>query len=412
MHRLTKVLAFKLYKVDYESNRTHGMMDKNGLVQNRLSGHFYGMGGGGVGSAGAGSLGGRKMRSRHLSIQDEQRGNNGTRTPNTSRPISMGGGGGLGSSSEGQLIDLTTNQPYGYDRVMVDLSDGFPLPPGIEIPTATVSTSFSPSSTAAAAGGSKHSIRGDFGGGGSTSFLEKSKANDRRSGTGLAAESIEEDKVASSSSGAAPTGSHSTSRKFGIKNIIPTATFSSSHPSSTAASVTDAKDDHNKFGSSGSTSTGSLQQNHIGGGGSTNSSLGSRRGKRTVSIHQFDHLFQESGSKLLNFVHQTTSSTSTSGSQGTLTAKAQGGDSMMTGTLHGSNDGPSSPSYTGNHSSYPFDANTIQSSTSKMASGNLAVKEDDRGRAIVDWDRRSNASSTFTVSSKVNVMDDGYAVVY
>ncbi|KAI8332922.1 hypothetical protein BC941DRAFT_435785 [Chlamydoabsidia padenii] len=400
MHRLTKVLSFKLYKVDYESNRIHGILDKSGLVQNRLSAHLYSSGGGG-----GGSLGGRKMRSRHLSIQDEQRGSNGARTPNSNRPISIGGSGsgGIGSSSEGQLMDLTLNhydQQFGYDRVMIDLSDGFPLPPGVEIPTATVSTSFSPSSTAAAAGGSKHSIRGEFGGGGSNSFLEKSKPSDRRSGTGLAAESIEEDKVALTS-GAAPTGSHSTSRKFGIKNIIPTATFSSSHPSSTA-STTDNKDDHNKSSSGGSISTGSLQhqQNQIGGGGSTNSSLGSRRGKRTVSIHQFDHLFQESGSKLLNFVHQTTSSTSTSGSQGTMAARASasGGDIITTGP----NEGPLSPSYNGNNSSYPFDVNAIQSSTSKAVSGNLTVKDDDRGRNMVDWDRRSNASSTFTVSSKSN----------
>ncbi|CAO3589975.1 unnamed protein product [Absidia cylindrospora] len=406
MHKLTKVLSYKLYKVDYESNRILAGIDKSGPVQNRLSAHLSGGGAAGT------TMTGRKMRSRHLSIQDEQRGNAGIRTPNASRPISITGGGGtgVGSNSEGQLMDLTVNQrdqPFDSDRIMVDLSDGFPLPPGMEIPTTTVSTSYSPSSTAAAAGGGKHSIRSDFGGGGggSNSLLDKAKGVDRRSGTGLAVESIDEDK-ATSSSGTSLTGSHSTSRKFGIKNIIPTATFSSSQSSATSSSIPDSKDDHNKLGGGGSASAGDIQQqqqqSQSGGasGGSyasTTSSLGSRRGKRTVSIHQLDHLFQESGSKLLNFVHQTTSSSSASGSQ-VLMAKAPMGTEIIS---TGGHDGSSSQSYSiiNNPS---LDVNVIQPSTSKMSSGNLLVKDDDRGRNIIDWDRRSNASSTFTVSSKSN----------
>ncbi|ORZ14187.1 hypothetical protein BCR42DRAFT_393825 [Absidia repens] len=386
MHKLTKVLSYKLYKVDYESNRILAGIDKPGPVQNRLSAHLSG---GGPGT----TMTGRKMRSRHLSIQDEQRGNAGIRTPNASRPISITG------------AVVLVLEPFDSDRIMVDLSDGFPLPPGVEIPTTTVSTSYSPSSTAAAAGGGKHSIRSDFGGGsgrgdgigggGSNSLLDKAKGVDRRSGTGLAVESIDEDK-ATPSSGASLTGSHSTSRKFGIKNIIPTATFSSTQSSATSSSIPDSKDDHNKLGGNGSASAGDIQQqqqqSQIGGAsggsyGSTTSSLGSRRGKRTVSIHQLDHLFQESGSKLLNFVHQTTSSSSASGSQA-LMAKAPMGTGEMIST--GGHDGSSSQCQR-------YTAFNI-----KMSSGNLLVKDDDRGRNIIDWDRRSNASSTFTVSSKSN----------
>ncbi|KAI8093558.1 uncharacterized protein BX664DRAFT_295379 [Halteromyces radiatus] len=391
MHRLTKVLSSKLYKVDYESYRTHS--DKSGAIHNRLSGYLHG-GITGTSGVSSGTSGGRKLRSRHLSIQDEQRGATNTRNSGGAiRPISIGGSGnssgGVGSSSEGQLMGLTTKQqeqPFKSERPMAELIDGFPLPPGVEIPT-TVSTSYSPSSLAAAAGVPSTTT--------TSSTTERPKASDRRSGTGLAVESIDEDKATSSPSspGTVLTGSHSTSRKFGIKNIIPTTSFSSSQSSSALPTI--EKDDYNinnnRSSGGGSISAGNIHQ-HNQGTGSASSSLGSRRGKRTVSIHQFDHLIQESGSKLLNFVHHTTSSST-----------AAAGLQSMTSTEPTLAVGPNVISETSTNNTTSLDTGMIQPSSSKLAPGTLFVKDgDDRGRNVIEWDRRSNASSNITVSSKSN----------
>ncbi|CAO3607595.1 unnamed protein product [Cunninghamella echinulata] len=395
MHRLTRTLSSKLYKVDYESYRLPGLssFDKPGTVQNRLSAHFSGNNSGG-GNANSG----RKPRTRHLSIQDEQRGNN----VRAARPTS---GAGTGAYSEGHFNDLVSASSIGQhdypDRIIVDLSEGFPLPPGIEIPTTTVSTSYT----------STKSSHRDVNT--TTSFFEKAKCSDRRSGgmsiqqqqqqSSLATESIEEDKPMVSSI----SGSHSTSRKFGIKNIIPSSSFSSSYNLSSSSNNANHIHGNNNNNSNlhGNEKSGMTEENnnnnnnsnnntHISnvniqnGSGSVSSSTGSRRGKRAVSIHQFDTLFQESGSKLLNFVHQTTSASIGSPSSFTTTA---------TGTTIHQGNATAASSINGG-----VGGESIYSTTSKLTSGTMFVKEDDKGKTLIEWDRKSNASSNVTISSKSN----------
>ncbi|CAO3638558.1 unnamed protein product [Cunninghamella blakesleeana] len=386
MHRLTRTLSSKLYKVDYESYRLPGLssFDKPGTIQNRLSAHFVG--------SGSGSNSGRKPRTRHLSIQDEQR--TAVRPP---RPIS--------GTVEGQMNDLSfIGQPYEADRMVVDLSEGFPLPPGIEIPTTTVSTSYASTKLASV---SRDNV---------SSFFEKAKSSDRRSGSQQhqqqslsVAESIEEDKPMIPSI----TSSHSTSRKFGIKNIIPSSSFSSSYNLTSSSAVTSHSASNNNNNNTHQTNTntnntntnnannninnntetekvgGILEDNNLNiqsGSGSISSSTGSRRGKRTVSIHQFDTLFQESGSKLLNFVHQTASASIGSPSSFTTSSTVTHQGNMTTSMNVGSGSGGES----------------IYSNTSKFTSGTVFVKEDDKGKTLIEWDRKSNASSNVTISSKSN----------
>lgn len=382
MHRLTRTLSSKLYKVDYESYRLPGLssFDKPGTIQNRLSAHFSGSG------SGSGNNSGRKPRTRHLSIQDEQR--TAVRPP---RPISGAG--------EGQTNDLSfIGQPYDSDRIAVDLSEGFPLPPGVEIPTTTVSTSYASTKLAASRDNT-------------SSFFEKTKGNDRRSGSQLqqqslsVVESIEEDKPMIPSI----TSSHSTSRKFGIKNIIPSSSFSSSYnlSSSTAVASPSALNNNNNSNTHSANvisnnnndnetekGGGVLEDNNLNiqsGSGSISSSTGSRRGKRTVSIHQFDTLFQESGSKLLNFVHQTAASASI------------GSPSSFTTNTTGTHQGNMSTSINGGGGG---GGESIYSNTSKLTSGTVFVKEDDKGKTLIEWDRKSSASSSVTISSKVKFNGD------
>ncbi|ORX55802.1 hypothetical protein DM01DRAFT_1335187 [Hesseltinella vesiculosa] len=352
MYKITKVLSHKLYKVDYDviyRTPSQFYLDKSGSVPNRLSGSFYD-------ANAANATGVRRSRTRHLSIQDEQ--NNPSRAASSkifgNRPISIGTS-NVASVSEGELLDLPACQPHQH---ILDLASGFPLPPGVvEVPLPPAPSTM-------------------------PNMLP-----------------LEEDKPT------APSNSISTGRKFGIKNIIPATSFSSSHTSSllvpqngpsassvsTSGHLTHSSPTHHHppLTRHGNDSVEKVQHTPLSPTRATSvsSAPGSRRGRRTVSIHQFDHLFQESGSKLLNFVHASASQSGASTPSHPSTTDA--GASDLLGTHH----------------------DTPQPSTSKLNLGSnssVAYKDDEgantqkRKGLIIDWDRRSNGSTNLTLSSKSN----------
>ncbi|KAG0169558.1 Ral GTPase-activating protein subunit alpha-2 [Apophysomyces sp. BC1015] len=251
-HKLTRVLSARLYKVEYDSspgNDKHTQPHQDGhIIQNRHSMHF--------GNSTSATRGRNKVRTRHLSIQGDHPRAFCNRA--AGRPLSTGG-------SEGQLTQFPIQE-----NLIDSLQEYSP------VPETSFSTAFRNSS--------------------SVSLSEKpsySKAMNRRSAHLTATDvphieepSIEDEKETSgisSSSSASRTGPNI---KFGIKNIMPTASFSTSNaPSQSSSSAS-----------------------HIAAGGSVGSGL-SKRGntRRTMSIHQFDALWQDS-SKLLNLVHHSTGS--------------------------------------------------------------------------------------------------------
>ncbi|KAF7726352.1 Ral GTPase-activating protein subunit alpha-1 [Apophysomyces ossiformis] len=311
MHKLTKLLSSRLYKVEYDSNpgsERHSLPHEDGhIIQNRHSMHF--------GNPTSASRGRNKVRTRHLSIQGDHPRAFCNRA--AGRPLSSGG-------SEGQLTQL----PIQEDSIDL-LQDHFPAP---ETSLSTVLRNSS-----------------------SVSLSEKpnyAKALNRRSAHLTATEiphieepTTEDEKDTSGTAGGS-TARGGANIKFGIKNIIPTTSFSTSNAPSQSNSG----------------------NSHISAGGSVGSSLSKRGTRRTMSIHQFDTLWQDS-SKLLNFVH---------------------------------------------HSSSGNEKNTDSSGLQPSNVKTVAKDEDDAGNSKkgkpVDWDRKSSNSSTerqpaeenLTISSKSN----------
>ncbi|KAI8144750.1 hypothetical protein BJV82DRAFT_606134 [Fennellomyces sp. T-0311] len=278
MHKLTRVLSSRLYKVDYDISERHAQEDSR-QIQNNMA---------------ASGRPRNKVRSRHLSIQGDLR----PFKHAVGRPLSAG-------ASDGQLVDMIAQ-----DKIHADNNKQEQEPVMIMRNASNISLSEK----------------------GSTS-----KASDRRSAYfgDIDEGTDEEHHHSSSTTRSAGSNNGPGSVKFGIKNIIPTSSFSTSTmPTQQLAS--------------GSASISASSQKR-----------GNSGNRRTVSIHQFDTLWQDSGSKFLNFVHG----------------------------QHPDSEGPA---------------------TTTSAFRSASVKEDDERKIrAVDWDRRSVGSTdrpeeNMTMSSKSN----------
>lgn len=303
MQKLTRVLSAKLYKVEYDTQ-----------LSERLSrdGHGCPTFPHQQSSMATPCRGRSKVRSRHLSMHGESRGSNRT----AGRPLSAGG-------SNGQLVDFNAQ-----DKAFSGADKTAEASQALVSVTNTISIARNMSSV---------------------SLNEKSspsKASDRRSAH---LPDAEESAASEDEKDHAQSSTGSVGRKFGLKSVIPAASFSTS----------------------------STQQHHTGAGPSTANAGGSvgasshkRSGRRTVSIHQFDALWQDSGSKFLNFVHH-----------------AQHGDT----------------------------SDTALGSTSKAIATGGSKEDDGKKSRTAEWDRGSIGSSfekhiveeNMSVSSKV-----GYHLPY
>ncbi|KAL0079919.1 hypothetical protein F4703DRAFT_1174065 [Phycomyces blakesleeanus] len=237
MNKVTRLLAFRLYKVEYEpSLETHRQpLLESHAVQNRYSMQFNA-------NAAPGNRGRTKARTRHLSIQGDR--------PRTSasnrvagRPLSAGG-------SDGQLIDSVNDKTQS----------------GIDTPYETASEATTPVT-----------LRSKI----SMPAIEPQTADRRSANLSTDIPHIEEPVLDEPIGPSTSTGKQS-GVKFGIKNILPTASFSTA----------------NNSGSGGNSGGNGPSGNSVG------SSLKKRSsGRRTMSIHQLDSLWQDSGNKLMNLVH-------------------------------------------------------------------------------------------------------------
>lgn len=287
MQKLTRLLSSRLYKVDYElhSDNRHRLIEEfstGSNISNRYSSHF--------GSGGRAMSGGSnrvKVRSRHLSMQGNPRHGGSPKRGASGRPLSACG-------SEGQLTDMKPSDKH------VDPVD--PTPEG------SVSTILRNLSSA------------------SLSELANTFKTDRKSTnlTSVPDEELEEE------------SEENIKIKFGLKTMKPstsnTPASSINSGSSNALPINNSVGKRSNTNNSGNSLTGSVGEKSV--------------GRRTISIQQLDTLWQDSGSKLLNFVH------------------------------HGENNHP-------------------QPTLSKV----LPVKDEEKK---VDWDRRSTTSSIDEISNKVN----------
>lgn len=253
MHKLTRLLSARLYKVEYEYQPLeHPTDDSNRAIQYHCS---------------YGNRPRNKVRSRHLSIQADLRSNK----RSTARPLSSGG-------SDGQLFDTVTAQDkvYSVDNASSSKTTEHP---GTESSTSNavmIMRNLSSLSLSEKASSSKTSDR-------RSAHIVDIDENQGMSFSGI----DEEGNGSSSSSTHGRSGGNNI--KFGIKNIIPAPSFSSS--TAPATSPTGPPMISTTQANSGSSSIGSGSQKR------------SNNTRRAVSIHQFDTLWQDSSSKLLNFVH-------------------------------------------------------------------------------------------------------------
>ncbi|KAI7855415.1 hypothetical protein BDC45DRAFT_568310 [Circinella umbellata] len=326
MHKLTRVLSSGLYKVEYDISDKHSLDETKVLFQQSNL------------PAMTGNRTRSKVRSRHLSIQGDL------------QPIKLAAGRPLSAgASDGQLVDMISqdkmlgqvenNNNSNITKQGVTKSGDQPAFDMAATPTAPpVMIMRNTSNISLSEKGSKASDRrsaylGDI----------EDVAVLREEGGGTQQNTSHNTGPASSSSGG--------NVKFGIKNIIPTSSFSTSTMPSHQQSQQQQQTPVTNI-TSGAAS--------IGGG---SQKRGQSTGRRTVSIHQFDTLFQDSGSKFLSFVHG-----------------QQGQQPQQHHHNVDNNDG-----------------------ISNLKSG--SIKEDDKNR---DWDRRSASSSadrideSMTMSSKSN----------
>jgi hypothetical protein len=239
MQSLTRLLSSRLYKVEYDFDKgrdDHLQQSIHFINSSRVSA--------------AGNNNKSKVRSRHLSIQGHPKSSVSTgnkRGSNPGRPLSSCG-------SEGQLA-TQDRQPAEQQH----------LDPTTPAPEGSVSTILRNLSSA------------------SLSDIASTFKSDRKSTNLTSVPDDEEAEVTTKQN-----------VKFGIKNIIPTASFSntSSHTSGSIAANNLTSSTSAVKRSSGS---------HAAAG--TVSSTNEKTGRRTISIQQLDSLWQDSGSKLLNFVH-------------------------------------------------------------------------------------------------------------
>lgn len=254
MHKITRLLSARLYKVDYECQPLeHVTDDSNRAIQYHSN---------------YGNRPRNKVRSRHLSIQADLRSNK----RSTARPLSSGG-------SDGQLFDTVAAQDkvYTTDNATSSKTTEHPNAESSASNAVMIMRNLSNLSLSEKASSSKTSDRR------SAHFVDIDENQ------GMSFSGIDEEANGGSSSSSSHGRSGGNNIKFGIKNIIPAPSFSSS--TAPATSPTGPPMISTTQANSGSSSIGSGSQKR---GNNT---------RRTVSIHQFDTLWQDSSSKLLNFVH-------------------------------------------------------------------------------------------------------------
>lgn len=289
MQKLTRLLSFRLYKVEYElySDSKYRLIEEFPSASsntpsnnNRYSTHF-----GSGGRAMSGIVGSNrvKVRSRHLSMQEKQ-----SHVDNSNNV-----------SNSTNVAAANAANAAGMEQ--------HPAPEG------SVSTILRNLSSA------------------SLSDIANTFKTDRKS-TNLTSVPDEESEEGEEQ------GKQGV--KFGKKNVMPSTSFSST-PSSSIHSNSNIGPASSTMGKRSNTNN---SGNSLNGGTSGSTGEKNNSGRRTISIQQLDTLWQDSGSKLLNFVH---------------------------------------------HDNNP------QSNALKGAS----TKDEDKK---MDWDRRSTASSIDEISTKSN----------
>ncbi|KAI9252129.1 hypothetical protein BY458DRAFT_359294 [Sporodiniella umbellata] len=259
MQSMTMLLSTRLYKVEYDLEKNKSL-DESAHHSIHFTNNSRALT--------ANSSNKNKARSRHLSIHGNPKNSisTGSKRNSSGRPLSSCG-------SEGQLISGFQDKQNTENNHLDPNMSGMPGPEG------SVSTILRNLSSA------------------SLSDLANTFKNDRKS-TNLTSVPDNEE------TGEDQTTSTKQNVKFGIKNIIPTTSFSntSSHTSSSGgnqnqlatstSTVKRVSGSHNPTSSHGvHSSAGSQDKTNTG------------NGRRTISIQQLDSLWQDSGSKLLSFVH-------------------------------------------------------------------------------------------------------------
>lgn len=261
MQKLTRLLSFRMFKVEYElySDNKYRLVEEfpnasaNTPSNNRYSSHF-----GSGGRAMSGIVGSNrvKVRSRHLSMQGNPRQQGGSpKKGPSSRPLSS-------CRSEGQLTDVNQQEKQSH----IDNSVSTTTEPA---PEGSVSTILRNLSSA------------------SLSDIANTFKTDRKS-TNLS--SVPDDESEGEEHG-------KQSLKFGKKSVIPSASYSNT-PSGSIHSNSNILPTSSTMGKRSNTNNSGNSLN-----GATNSTSEKNNGRRTISIQQLDTLWQDSGSKLLNFVH-------------------------------------------------------------------------------------------------------------
>lgn len=280
MQKLTRLLSSRLFKVEYElySDNKYRLIEElpsapssnnnNNSINNRYSSHF-----GSGGRAMSGIVGSNrvKVRSRHLSMQGNPRHGGSPKKGTSSRPLSS-------CRSEGKLTDMKqqekqTHIDHTTPTTAATTTTTEPIPEG------SVSTILRNLSSA------------------SLSDIANTFKTDRKSTnlTSVPDEEMEEEGEQQQEHGKQNV-------KFGKKNVIPSTSYSNTPSSSIYSNNNNAAPSSTSIGKRNNTNSSS---NSLNGNGTSGSAGGGDKnvGRRTISIQQLDTLWQDSGSKLLNFVH-------------------------------------------------------------------------------------------------------------
>lgn len=289
MQKLTRLLSFRLYKVEYElySDSKYRLIEEFPSASsntpsnnNRFSTHF-----GSGGRAVSGVVGSNrvKVRSRHLSMQGKrnsrQQGGGGGEVPllKKGRPLSS-------CRNEGQLLTTDANQQEKQSHI----DNNNNVSNSANIPTTNTSNAAIVEQHPAPEGSVSTILRNLSSA--SLSDIANTFKTDRKS-TNLTSVPDEESEEGEEQ------GKQGV--KFGKKSAMPSTSFSGA-PSSSIHSNSNIGPASSTMGKRSNTNN---SGNSLNGGSSGSTGEKNNSSRRTISIQQLDTLWQDSGSKLLNFVH-------------------------------------------------------------------------------------------------------------
>ncbi|KAI7868261.1 hypothetical protein BDF14DRAFT_1881054 [Spinellus fusiger] len=291
MHKLTQLLSLRLYQVNYDSPTLEPLPPLDEPLKKRHSAQFTHT----INT----HRGRNKVRTRHLSIQGDRSRTMASRA--AGRPLSAGG-------SEGQLVEPTV-----YDKsqsAIMDRMDVYDTPSESITPASLHHKTSMPFIETSVSGDHRATnvsttdipqIEGLQEEGLSSSNSTGRSAADPSTGTGTGMSGSNGNGNSNSNS----NSSTSTSSKLGIKHILPATSFSANTTPVPLISLAPPTTHLITTSSSSSSSNGSAQGHlpatsgiSVGSGHNKRSS-----GRRTMSIHQLDSLWQDSSSKFLNLVH-------------------------------------------------------------------------------------------------------------